>query len=360
MLLAQVVIAIGYSSAEVTPRANSTELQTKWNCDTIFIGAETIVKDSTKEVIVTWNKAITRYAGILYFMNPVHPDSIQFLFHNFPSKYVGEPTTVNLGKYPKGTSLVFMYTVIDTLVPKQLQNKKLFSGQNRESIDPFVSELRTNQFGYRWAAASQTENDIVTMGFNDTEPFGFISIIFSIKGASIDKNKIPPFQILPVDTIFEDEMSVSFDINPEALMVIMTNGGSYNDTTRVMEKDGVSLHYYYTVDGSDPVTSSTRIDYSAPFAISSTTTVNVYAAIEGDTTWYPSNVVTKTFTKSGSTGFNQNKLSRGAQNYHFNNRQSTTSKSFDLFGRRITNSKLQHGLHLYTLNGNVYKKVIVE
>lgn len=187
MFLIQIVIgiAIHYSSAEVTPRANSDVLQTKWNSDTVFIGVETVVKDSTKDVVVTWNKSITRYNGILYFMNPVHPDSIQFLFHNIPSKYDNEPTAVNLGKYPKGTSLVFMYTVIDTLVPKQLQNKKLFSGQNRESIDPFVSELRTNQFGYRWAAASQTENDIVTMGFNDTEPFGFISLLFTIKGAEL-------------------------------------------------------------------------------------------------------------------------------------------------------------------------------
>lgn len=349
--------------SEIFPKQITGTAVNYFGADSIYVGADLVVTDSTQDIIVTWKKGNSHPRNLceLYFVHPQKKDSLQFLFHSRSSDIADESKIVNLGKYAVGTELYFMYTVVDTVLDSSSQVKQiLYTGQNRVGVDQYISSDIEPFYRGKWAAVARNSYDSVTVGFNENGPFGFNSIVFNLKGVSIDKNKIPPFQIVPDDSSFEHEMSVSFDINPEALMVILTNGGSYNDTTRVLEKDGVSLHYYYTVDGSDPVTSSTRIDYSGLFTISSTTTVNVYAAIEGDTTWYPSNVVTKTFTKSGSTGVNADNLSRGGQYYHFDNRRSTTSKTFDLFGRRITNSKLQHGLHLYTLNGNVYKKVIVE
>ncbi len=54
------------------------------------------------------------------------------------------------------------------------------------------------------------------------------------------------------------------------------------------ETDGASI--YYTLDGTDPTTSSSQ--YSAPFTINETTTVKAIAALDGET----SGIATKTFT----------------------------------------------------------------
>ncbi|MBR5087304.1 MAG: chitobiase/beta-hexosaminidase C-terminal domain-containing protein [Muribaculaceae bacterium] len=60
------------------------------------------------------------------------------------------------------------------------------------------------------------------------------------------------------------------------------------EVTITCETTGADI--YYTLDGSEPTTSS--IQYSAPFTITETTTVKAIAALDGET----SNVATKTFT----------------------------------------------------------------
>lgn len=72
---------------------------------------------------------------------------------------------------------------------------------------------------------------------------------------------------------------------------VVSGEESFFDKTTVTITAGEGADIYYTVDGSDPTTSSTK--YSAPFDLTETTTVKALAAKGGKT----SDVVSKTFTK---------------------------------------------------------------
>lgn len=66
---------------------------------------------------------------------------------------------------------------------------------------------------------------------------------------------------------------------------------NFFDKTTVTITAGEGADIYYTVDGTDPTTSSTK--YTAPFDLTETTTVKAMAAKDGKT----SDVASKTFTK---------------------------------------------------------------
>ncbi|BDZ67493.1 PQQ-binding-like beta-propeller repeat protein [Methanobacterium ferruginis] len=81
-------------------------------------------------------------------------------------------------------------------------------------------------------------------------------------------------------------------------VTISPNGGTFNTTENVTLNavdDGGTLTLYYTTDGSDPKTSSTRSIYTTPITINSTTTVK-YAAVDSSGNWSP--VYEETYTKS--------------------------------------------------------------
>jgi hypothetical protein len=205
------------------------------------------------------------------------------------------------------------------------------------------------------------------VGFNDFIPVGFFNIIFEVQSVIMvnagppGKSKISSFIFTPADTVFSDELEVSFDIHQAALLnILVRNVGkkdSVRDTTSALDKPGTSLHYYYTLDGTDPRTSATRIDYTEPFIINATTTVKAYAAIEGDTNWYPSEVVTRTYTKEGSTAVVKYKspsfVSAAMRN-------GTLTEVFDISGRRVGNGfSRRGGVVLYRLGGKVFRQVMV-
>ena len=68
-----------------------------------------------------------------------------------------------------------------------------------------------------------------------------------------------------------------------------STGGSFNTTqtvTLTASDNSGSATVYYTTDGSDPRTSSTRMQYTNPILITSTTTLN-YAAVDPSGNWSP-------------------------------------------------------------------------
>ena len=62
------------------------------------------------------------------------------------------------------------------------------------------------------------------------------------------------------------------------------SGGSYElvQTVNLTSTSGTTL--YYTTDGSDPRTSSTKIKYNGPIAVNNSTTIN-FAAVDSADNW---------------------------------------------------------------------------
>jgi len=123
-------------------------------------------------------------------MVPGHLDSAKFLFYNLINRFPNNPKTISLGKYPAGTHLVFMYKVVDTSAKwKYFANKKLYTGQNREGIDQYVSDRpsETNLYQKRFAAAGKVDSMNVEVGFSDGPSLSFWNLLFQIAGAKIVK-----------------------------------------------------------------------------------------------------------------------------------------------------------------------------
>ena len=81
-------------------------------------------------------------------------------------------------------------------------------------------------------------------------------------------------------------------------VTISPNGGNFDTNQTIILKatdDSNNWTTYYTTDGSDPCTSSTRHVYTDPIAISSTTTID-YAAVDSSGNWSP--VYEETYTKA--------------------------------------------------------------
>jgi len=82
-------------------------------------------------------------------------------------------------------------------------------------------------------------------------------------------------------------------------VTISPNGGDFNTTFNVTlnaTDDSGNQTVYYTTDGNDPRTSSTRHVYAGPITISATTTL-CYAAVDSSGNWSP--VYSEIYTKSG-------------------------------------------------------------
>ena len=161
-----------------------------WQADSVYVGIDIAVKDSVNDVIVIRKSSPYFYGiGALHFVVPFHSDSTKFLFHNSKLVYPLETDTVNLGKYPSGTPLIFMYMVIDSNPRMQLYyGKKLFSGQNRNGIDTYISQRYSNRYGHRFAIAGKVDSTKVEVGFEDAGVLLFEGIIFEVKNASLKRN----------------------------------------------------------------------------------------------------------------------------------------------------------------------------
>jgi len=78
------------------------------------------------------------------------------------------------------------------------------------------------------------------------------------------------------------------------------NGGSYNTTLTVNLTSTSGTTIYYTLDGSDPRTSNTRIKYTTPIVLKSITTLK-FAAVDSASNW--SLIYTETYAINSTTAF---------------------------------------------------------
>ncbi|NLD48855.1 MAG: hypothetical protein GX660_16960 [Clostridiaceae bacterium] len=156
---------------------NSTGI---WDSDSLFLGGEIAVKDSTKEVVVTWKLNKGDALGMLYFVK--NKDSSIFLFHNKIEDFHEEKKEVRIGKFPKGTKLYFMYMVTDTSsFYKDKVKKRLYSGQNRIQ-DLYISD-RKGLKDFRWAVAGTVDTNTCEISFASTVKANFRQIRFHISNS---------------------------------------------------------------------------------------------------------------------------------------------------------------------------------
>lgn len=87
------------------------------------------------------------------------------------------------------------------------------------------------------------------------------------------------------------------DTTPPTLTI--TPGGTFTDTQQVTMSTNETATIWYTLDDSDPKTSGTKIQYTAPLTLTETDTIKAYA-VDGSNN--ESVVQTVTYTKETATG----------------------------------------------------------
>ena len=160
-----------------------------WEAESLFVGAGLVAVDSSTPITVTlMGSRGTDGIGRAYFMVPGYSDSAVFLFHNLHDRFPEESTTVSIGKYRAGTQIVLMYQVVDTNTRwDRYRGEKLYTGQNREGIDAYISErapVRT--FARCFAMAGKCADGTVEVGFSDGPSLAFWNIMLRIEGVNLD------------------------------------------------------------------------------------------------------------------------------------------------------------------------------
>jgi Chitobiase/beta-hexosaminidase C-terminal domain len=283
----------------IKPHINSP-----WHADSIFIGSGFIAKDSTKDLIVSWKGYFgTNAIGEFYFMVPNHKDSSIFLFHNVIDSFPTDPLSVNLGKFPKGTPLTFMYKVTngDIRYTPCCINEKLYSGQDREGIDYYVSE-RSDGLNRRFFASGRVDSNIVEGGVEDYYNSLYLSLFFQVSDVYLEvreKYKTSSPVVSPLSANFDSQLSIS------AFIPYAGNYSIVGVDTINKRPDSSLFKIYYTLDGSNPLSSSTRLLFKDSITISQTTTLRAVGVLENDTNWFPSEIVTQVYTKVPASIRNQ-------------------------------------------------------
>jgi hypothetical protein len=160
-----------------------------WVAESLFVGAEIAVIDSTKPVMVKVKASyISSAAGSLYYINSIN-DSTIFLSGNKNF----DTSQVNIGRFANNTILPFMFIVTDTSsLFAEFKNLKIYTGQNRKGVDRYISQRemppqRVSGYGARWSLAGHVGADKVEVGFEERGEYVFRGIVFEVSNARIKK-----------------------------------------------------------------------------------------------------------------------------------------------------------------------------
>jgi hypothetical protein len=259
-----------------------------WVSDSLFVGAEIAVIDSAKPVMIKVKASyISSAAGSLYYINSTN-DSVIFLStnKNFDS------VQVNIGSFPNNTILPFMFIVTDTSSRfAEFRNLKIYTGQNRKGVDSYISQRemppqRVSGYGARWSLAGNVGSDKVEVGFEERGEYVFRGIVFEVSNVQElhNRHKLP----LPRYMKESSFLALHCPAVPDTLIIGKDSTFFPCDTTK--------LQIYYTLDNSDPRSSSSRLLYTSPIPITQTTTIKSYTFHTGDTNWLQSDIATATYT----------------------------------------------------------------
>ncbi|MDB5104358.1 MAG: hypothetical protein JWP91_2047 [Fibrobacteres bacterium] len=212
--------------------------------------------------------------GYLYVVDPVTGE-VRFLFSNKDAK----GTVMDLGIYPKGAPVVFLY-----VADKAKMTPKKYTGANTAGNYDFdgdpalkgmainhgampVSGETNNKEDHRWAIAGRANCSDVVFGFEDVAggDYDYNDIVFLVGGVRLDSEIKLPAPVISGKTPFRDSATVTLTLPPLSPA-----------TTRI----------YFTVDGSAPSVNATGVpqgatrEYLAPFLLTAEATVKAF-------TWKP-------------------------------------------------------------------------
>ena len=299
-------------------------------------------------------------------MDPEKHDSSVFLFHNNKYSFPTESRTVNIGKFQSGKPIVLMFKFCDTIILKPFLGKRLYTGQNRDSIDDYISDLTSIYSDRQLAIAGRIDSNTVEVGFDDAMNATYANAILYVKNVyleCLEKSKVPRPIIDPRGGPFQSTLNVSLSLKNEGLLSIIKRY-SGSDTIDPINQ-GAILKFLYTQDNSDPRSSPTSQTYTAPIVINQTDTLKTYAFLETDTNWFASEVITEVYTKDASTIRDNIKLNQFANNVSDFKIYSIKGQLIRTITTKATNigeytSFLSPGIYfLQSNNTTVIKRIIV-
>lgn len=128
------------------------------------------------------------------------------------------------------------------------------------------------------------------------------SLTISVKPLETFEGHFAPFRSVKIAATAPYRVTVSAPYDPDTdtdtqpPRLTMTPGGTFNNEQKVAMSTEETSTIYYTIDGTDPTTSS--LVYSMPLTLTSTTTIKAFSK---DTAGNESAVQTVTYTKLGIT-----------------------------------------------------------
>lgn len=216
--------------------------------------------------------------GYMYFVNPA-TGALRYLFSNKDA----EETVVDLGTFPQGAPVVFLY-----VANQSTMNPKKYTGANEAGIYDFngvpaLSGLFVNQKAkpvspeandkgdHRWAISGRVDCTRVVFGFEDVwnGDYDYNDIVFTVTGVNLDTETKLPSPVIAGQLAFRDS----------TVMTLAPGPGS-----------PATAKLFYTVDGTVPAVNAQGIpqgttkEYLAPVTLAQNTALRAVA-------WHPSTVL---------------------------------------------------------------------
>ena len=199
--------------------------------------------------------------GYMYFVDPKTGQN-RFLFSNKDP----EGTTVDLGIFPEGAPVVFLYVADKTtLTPKKYTGANQVGTYDFDAIPALaglfvnhkampVSPEINDKGDHRWAVSARVDCTRVVFGFEDVRngDYDYNDIVFTVTGVHLDTESKLPSPVLAGKTAFRDSSVVS-----------LAPGAGSPATARL----------FYTLDGTAPAVNAAGVpagstkEYLAPVTL---------------------------------------------------------------------------------------------
>lgn len=197
----------------------------------------------------------------------------------FARDTAGNVSTVQTVTYTLDTT-----TPADTTAPDNVTNLQATPTANSVALS-WTASASSDVASYDIYNGSTLIGNVTGTTFNVTGLTASTTYTFSVRAKDGANNvasgtTVTTTTLAPVDTT--------------APTLTITPAATFSDTQAVTMTANETATIWYTVDGSDPITSGTRVQYTAPVTLTATTTVKAYAV---DSANNVSAVQTVTYTK---------------------------------------------------------------
>lgn len=243
----------------------------------------------------------------------------------FARDTAGNISTVQTVTYTLDTT-----TPADTTAPNNVTNLQATPSANSVALS-WTASTSSDVASYDIYNGSTLIGNVTGTSFNVTGLTVSTAYSFSVRAKDGANNVASGTSVNTTTLAPTDTTAPTLTITPAA---------TFSDTQTVNMSANETATIWYTVDGSDPTTSGTRVQYTAPVTLTTTTTIKAYAV---DSSNNASAVQTVTYTKEtapvgshvqdASLLFYKNSPTQGetipnADNYFTGTKQFTVSITF--------------------------------